>query len=185
VTNLVANFVPNNASRVARDKLAALHQRSGVADYIREFRMVALDIPDMNESEKLDRFTRGLKPFLRKEVLLKEPNRLDDAIQLVTKLDAATYSAYNSHRSSDSSSAGHNSDSTSSEGGADGCAPMELNAANSSRSTTPPTSQFQKLTPEMRAQLLAEGKCLYCRKPGHLRVDCPTRPPFPPRGGPK
>ncbi|EFN54469.1 hypothetical protein CHLNCDRAFT_52911 [Chlorella variabilis] len=32
-----------------------------------------------------------------------------------------------------------------------------------------------KLTPELRQQLLREGKCFYCRKTGHMALQCPER----------
>src|ERR1700716_802251 len=39
-----------------------------------------------------------------------------------------------------------------------------------------PRKVFTKLTPEVRAQLLKEGKCLYCRETGHVVAQCPKKP---------
>jgi hypothetical protein len=52
----------------------------------------------------------------------------------------------------------------------DGPTPMELSAI-----THPPPRRFEKLTPQLRAQLIREGKCLYCREPGHMAMDCPKK----------
>lgn len=35
---------------------------------------------------------------------------------------------------------------------------------------------FKKLTPEEQSQLTKEGKCFYCKKPGHMAHRCPSRP---------
>src|SRR6266480_3774223 len=40
----------------------------------------------------------------------------------------------------------------------------------------PPFKRHQKLTPELRKQFMAEGKCLFCREKGHILPNCPKRP---------
>src|SRR5947207_7117560 len=40
----------------------------------------------------------------------------------------------------------------------------------------PPFKRHLKLTPELRKQLMAEGKCLFCREKGHILPNCPKRP---------
>src|SRR5436305_9123860 len=40
----------------------------------------------------------------------------------------------------------------------------------------PPFKRHPKLTPELRKQLIAEGKCLFCREKGHILSNCPKRP---------
>src|SRR5438477_46413 len=40
----------------------------------------------------------------------------------------------------------------------------------------PPFKHHPKLTPELRKQLMAEGKCLFCREKGHILPNCPKRP---------
>src|SRR5947207_10083149 len=40
----------------------------------------------------------------------------------------------------------------------------------------PPFKRHQKLTPELRKQLMAEGKYLFCREKGHILPNCPKRP---------
>ena len=45
---------------------------------------------------------------------------------------------------------------------------------------------FKKLTPKERNQLTKEGKCFYCKKPGHMAHGCPSYPKqrFPPKSQP-
>lgn len=59
--SLVEYFAPLSATIVARDNLARLVQRSSVKAYTDEFKRLLLNIPDISDSEKLDRYRRGLK----------------------------------------------------------------------------------------------------------------------------
>lgn len=58
---LIAFFRPDNAIRLARDKLAALTQTGDLTDYINSFMNIKLEIPTMTEEEAVDKFTRGLR----------------------------------------------------------------------------------------------------------------------------
>src|SRR5205814_10419406 len=40
----------------------------------------------------------------------------------------------------------------------------------------PPFKRHSKLMPELRKQLMAEGKYLFCREKGHILSNCPKRP---------
>jgi hypothetical protein len=37
------------------------------------------------------------------------------------------------------------------------------------------SNQHSQLTPENKQQLIQDGKCFYCREPGHMARDCPRR----------
>ena len=73
-------FTPVNSKRQTRDRLAALRQTSLVRAYATELRKVILEIGNVSEDEKLDRFVRGLKFSVRKQVELREPQTLTEAI---------------------------------------------------------------------------------------------------------
>lgn len=182
---LKLNFCPTNMPKLARDRLASLRQTTfAVRDYVRDFRTVCLDIPAMSEDEKLDRFVRGLKSSIRREVELRDPQGFDEAVKLAEKFDST-------YRSASSSSPGP-SGRFSRRYESDGPTPMELNAVPSQRqqhrgyqqgqrsgqhrSQSPGRSQFTRLTPELRSKLIAENKCLYCRESGHFVENCPKRP---------
>src|SRR5207248_289663 len=53
-----------------------------------------------------------------------------------------------------------------------------LRPGNSRQPSTPkpPFKRHPKLTPELRKQLIAEGKCLFCHEKGHILSNCPKRP---------
>ena len=59
--------------------------------------------------------------------------------------------------------------------------PMDVDTAEMKANAI--RTRFKKLTPEERSRLAKEGKCFYCKKPGHMAHGCPSRPKqrFPPR----
>ena len=59
-----AEFVPKDSIVRARDRLYKLKQRTTVAIYLADFRNIVIDIPGISDSEKLARFTEGLKPHI-------------------------------------------------------------------------------------------------------------------------
>ena len=187
------NFCPLNRSKLARDRLVSMRQHGGLRDYIRDFRTLILDIPGMNEEEKLDRFVRGLKPHIRREVEIREPQSLDRAIQLSERFDALSRSSNSSSSDHGKFNRGRSTEryyrSASSHRDSSGPEPMDLNHVSSKQRRSPSVNfvrappsggkggkTFKRLTPELRKKLLEEGKCLYCREPGHFLNECPKRP---------
>jgi hypothetical protein len=164
VQGLHDNFRPMNAVKLARDRLATLTMSGSVREYISDFRNIVLDIPRMAEDEKMDRFTRGLKPSLRREVDLKEPEKLEDAIRIAERLDASGREAGKGSYGTRFSDA---DDTPAPQSG--GPRPMDMNAINREQ-------KFKPLTAEDRAELMAEGRCFYCREEGHTIKECPKRP---------
>ncbi|OBZ67531.1 hypothetical protein A0J61_11908, partial [Choanephora cucurbitarum] len=57
---LIDFFRPDNANRIARDKLAKLKQTGNLVDYINTFMDIKLAIPIMTDEEATDKFVRGL-----------------------------------------------------------------------------------------------------------------------------
>lgn len=162
-------FKPINSVKVARDKLAELQQKTSVRSYATAFRNIALDIPGMTNEEKLDKFSRGLKRTIREHVEMKEPATFEEAVRLAERYDTLSWQH---HRTFDPISSHL----------MDGPAAMELGAVVDSRTMTtsqsrPHTTANTKtpLTPALRAQLLREGKCFYCREAGHMMINCPKR----------
>ena len=75
-----------------------ISQRNSVSKYAESFRSLLLQIPDMAKEEQLDRFIRGLKLHLRKEVIVKAPTTLDEAIRLAERIDSIRFTP-NGHSS--------------------------------------------------------------------------------------
>ena len=87
-----AAFQPANINQDARDRLAILHQTKSVLNYTAEFNKLCIRIDDISESEKLDRYIRGLKPSVRKEVKIKDPLRLVEAVRIAQTIDNIEWS---------------------------------------------------------------------------------------------
>lgn len=81
-------FRPVNATKLARDKLANLVQTTTVQNYVQKFTELCLEIPDLGEVEQLDRFVRGLRLEVRREVDLHEPQTFQEAAKIAERWDS-------------------------------------------------------------------------------------------------
>ncbi|KAJ9531931.1 hypothetical protein QJQ45_003634 [Haematococcus lacustris] len=147
-------FTPVNQQRHARDQLAACHQITSARQYIMEFSNHCLLISDLSPAEKLDRFLRGLKPAVRRELELREPTSFEEAAAMADRVDAITFDPRLLKLPE-----------------SEPVAAMELDALQ--------VSKGHRLSAAERQQLRDLGACFYCRKPGHLMKDCPNKPPRP------
>lgn len=178
VQRLRDEFLPVNAVKVAADKLERLKQTGSVANFVREFRTLALQIPDLSTAEKLRRFLAGLKPRVRMEVDLRNPATLDEAVTLAERIDDLTFQA---SRRADSSRSSRSSFATSFTS-QHSAAPMDLSAMRVS-SNVQPQRGLAKLTPEEREKLRIEHKCFRCRQVGHIAPMCPLKKRLPSSSG--
>ena len=88
-----AQFQPANVSQNARDRLAELRQDTrSVLSYTAEFNKLCIRIEDIAESEKLDKYIRGLKPTIRKDVRLENPRHLVEAVRIAQTVDNIEWS---------------------------------------------------------------------------------------------
>lgn len=172
---LIKNFEDANPVEQARDRLATLQQRTSVRQYAMMMRNTSMDIPGITNEELKDRFLRGLKQKVREEVRIRAPATFEEAVQVAERYDTLRYNT--TRQSADFFG----------KRAADSAVPMELGAVTSSyasgsrpyhnRNRSQPNSGGrERLTPELRQQLLKEGKCFYCREPGHVAAKCPKRP---------
>lgn len=83
-------FRPDNASRIARDKFAALKQTGDLVTYINELMDIKLAIPTMTDEEACDKFIRGLTlKSMRAHIRQYEANTLKEAIHAALSFDSA------------------------------------------------------------------------------------------------
>jgi hypothetical protein len=95
---LKTQFVPVNQTRRARDRLAECRQTTAVRRYIDMFSSISLEIDDLDATEQLDRFIRGLKPIVRREVELRAPRTFLEACTIAERVDTIDHSALKDHR---------------------------------------------------------------------------------------
>ena len=160
-TAVTDQFRPVNAVNRARDRLANLRQTGAVKGYIELFRNIALEIPDLSEAEKLDRFKRGLRPRTRQEVELRDPRNLDEAERLADRIDSTLFmkSTRTPFISRTEIFRGSNSN--------EGPTPMEIDAIGNYQQR-----QEKRITDTERARFLASGSCFNCGEKGHMAKGC-------------
>lgn len=163
---LVAYHQPVSAVTSARDALARLMQRTSVASYVKDFKDLALNIPDFSEAERLDRFKRGLKPDIRLHVALANPSTFEQAVTIAAQVDDIIFSqrGYPARRDTfrprpDTFGRSNNQATL-----------MELDAINKPMERAP----TKNMTPERKNEL-QNGLCFYCKEPGHIAVRCPKK----------
>ena len=167
VEALTAQFKPVNGEKLARDKLARLIQARSVQDYTSRFRTLCLQIDGITESEMLDRFVRGLKPHVQREVELRDPTTLDEAVRIAERVDAIDFRSRSPQTTGFLRGAPiqkqpaivHDIKPT----------PMEIDVLAKPK--------VQPLTPLERERLRKVGGCFYCRQLGHMIGECPSRQP--------
>lgn len=188
--NMRTEFQIISPTREARDRLAACTQRGSVAAYISAFRSIAVEIADLSAAEKFDRFVRGLKPNVQREVDLRAVADFDTAALVAERYDAHTYrtetrSARPSYRYAGNGQG--NGRDYGQGNGRERAQPMELDALQGPRPRLPPPVSPGTVRPEVpkhldgvvqgpRAKaglkdlLDREHRCYYCRQ-----VNCSTR----------
>ena len=163
---------------MARDKLARLRQRTSVQDYTQRFYSITLDIPNITEEECIDRYIRGLKPRVAREVELRGLNVLDEIVVAAQRFDSIDFRLSDSGKSPTRYFKGYSDKRFQNHDKSDP-SPMEIDAidqnskfdAKKSRRFSPP----KKLTEEDKATMRKEGRCYYCRKVGHVALSCPNK----------
>jgi hypothetical protein len=172
--SLIQEFCGRTPAEQARLNLDKARQKTTVLKYANYFREQLLELPHRHEEDNVHDFQRGLRPSIHKEVALKNPKTLHEAIQAALRAEAAETKIETTQRStgrlnaieedSDFSEAGEEIDSESEEDshGATEEKPREL-------------YEIRRLTQEEVDRFKKEGKCFICHKKGHIAIDCPDR----------
>lgn len=144
---LLAEFIPVDHTRRARDKLRKLKQTSSVERYLSEYRNITLMINDMSEGEKVDRFVDGLKYKVRVELLKLNCSSFEECARVALNVDSAIWGARRGQ---------FGNGTLYDDGQPSRVTPMEIGNVNSS-------SQSRTLRNKKGAD---KGACYRCNKPG-------------------
>ena len=152
-------FSPISQTQKAYDKLAKLKQTKSVAAYANEFRRLILVLSDLPEAHRIDRFARGLKLQVAREVLLRAPPTLDEAIRIADRYDTISWQMRSQNRDFPAPAQPKSQPSSSNDA-------MDLSA-----------TRFTRLSADERKKILDNNGCLYCRKlnAGHFARNCPEK----------
>lgn len=148
---LITRFTPMSPEDTARQRLAQLKQRTSARQYAQDFNLCMLELPGMEEKDRIFHFLSGLKPTIRLYVQPHRPTTLHDAIELAIQMDTLVWQ-------SKRSTSAFQSGTTGSTGATHGPIPMDLGAMQSGQPRHDKTVV-----------------CFYCKKPGHIKRDCRLR----------
>ncbi|KAA8499353.1 Copia protein [Porphyridium purpureum] len=163
-------FEPIASDQVARDRLAACAQRNrSVHDYANDFGNCLLRLPSVGDSERLDRFVRGLQSKIQIQVLLRQPASYHEALRAALAVDAV-------FRQSVHASAFAEKD----------AAPMDLGSAEAPRRQTRAPNRKSKKRPKnqqrtvprsapqapSRTARVGADTCHNCGRRGHWAAEC-------------
>ncbi|KAI2658093.1 Transposon Tf2-6 polyprotein [Labeo rohita] len=140
------------------EQIVALRQgRRTAADYTLSFRTLAAQSGWNDEPLKLH-YCRGLHPDLQVELACHDEDlSLEQYIDLSIRVDNVMRARRSNHPST----------------------PLPLPPLSAEAVPEPMQVGTTKLTLEERERCLRSNLCLYCGQPGHIRANCPTRPPRP------
>jgi hypothetical protein len=181
-------FKPVNSAKIARDRLHMLRQTTSVARYNSEFNRLVLEAGDVSETEQRHRYIQGLKPDIRMEIELADPQTVVEAMEKAQRVDNIAFqlrtgrSAAQLMRPSDFNTSQHTpmelgTVRSPSPNSADGEA---LNAMSRLRLARPPKQHAAPaMSREEYARCRREGLCLKCKKPGHVARFCKDDPAKP------
>ena len=84
---LGSSFTPVSEKEVARSRLYDLRQTGSVQTYTQSFRELCFSIDDLSAAEKRTLYFRGLKAHILKDVRLRFPKTLEEAIVIAESVD--------------------------------------------------------------------------------------------------
>ncbi|MGN6618759.1 MAG: hypothetical protein ACTHJ5_16415, partial [Ilyomonas sp.] len=177
---IIAQFKPVNSETVARDRLFALKQLRSVISYVYEFNLLCLDIPNISESEKLDKFVRGLKSHVQRAVLIEDPLTVNEAMAVAQRIDSIYYRSNTMNYKDD----GGDGNQRNKRRGNNGYAPMELDNVEMVDVNAPAIVNAihvnnpvrnKQLSPEDKKRCRINKLCFNCKQPGHISRNCPKK----------
>ena len=149
---LISRFDTIKKEKIARDKLARWKQIKDVSTFNDDFQRIMLEIPNISMEEQIDRYTRGSKAYIWRELCTNDYEKLSDAMRDAERIEAAHRRGGMNQKTIKTGSKTESSKPT----------PMEIG-----------NIQLQKLSKEERDKCMKEGLCLRCRQKGHIAKNCP------------
>jgi hypothetical protein len=150
---LITRFTPITPEYAARARLTTLRQTSSVKDYAERYNLCMIELPHMDERDRIYRFITGLKPEIRVHVELSKPTTLEAAVEAAIQVDTLLWQSKKNGRY-------HGPNAGPSANGHGNAAPMELGAAETSRAT-------------QAGDRRGDVECYHCHKKGHFKRACP------------
>lgn len=164
----ITRFTHVDPESRARDKLEKLYQSRSVFAYAQEFNSCMLELPRMEEHDRIYRFIKGLKPELRIHVRMQNPDTLAKTIQLAIQADEMVRDVHPFGMRGMARNVGYSKPFVGRlmAGSSGGPTPMELGAVDAKVGR--PRRELADQGPPGYSQI----KCFCCGKLGHIRRNC-------------
>lgn len=191
---LLHEYRPVHEVQSARDRLHACRMEgSNLRSYTQRFRALCYKIPDLSESEKFDKYYRGLPANLQTEIRVRNAQTFEEAVRLADHLMSSAASAPSSASGRKPYPNKPYSKSFHDRGGPrpappahSSAVPMELGAvtqpqqlnSSDSKRLAQLRSTKSALTADDREFLKRIGACFVCRQLGHTKTSCPASKNF-------
>lgn len=179
---LCKKFTDHLEVEKARAKLRAIKYKGSVSALVTLIDRLCLHIPNISESERIDRFTAALPSEIRVPLAVQTPGTVSYA-ELCDKAERIDHAIKGAKESQPSTSRGGSS------------TPMEVNALSPSKfvpkgkpkgkpaqepkpqapKADGQAAKLPKLTPEEKERLKEQGLCFRCRVGKHTALECPLR----------
>ena len=171
--DLIRNrFFPSDFVQVLRDKLENLRQVKSVHEYASKFESLLLQMPrnSFSEGDMMDKFIRGLKREIRKNVLIADKQSLSEVIQCAERVDSVIYNI-DSYRPKSNFTRSNFHDQ------------MEVDYADFARSNGKPYKGYQNNSlgrenarEKSSSSGVQKSRCYNCQRLGHYSSNCPEPP---------
>jgi hypothetical protein len=148
---ILHQFAPVDPQGHARDELMALssEQHLDMAAYTERFTAIIVDLPNMNEGDRIYFFTRGLPSDVRMHVRMHNPSTLSHAMELAAQAGEATH-------------------------GASGMSPPSVPGLVSPTASAPAPMELGVMRARYSSRNAPSGDlvCFFCEQPGHSFRHC-------------
>jgi len=166
---VIENFVGRKPAEQARLNLDKARQTGRVLKYANYFREQLLELPHRHEEDNVHDFLSGLRPSVHREVALKDPRTLTEAIQAALRAEAAeqrveteTVRKSKFSGSQEKSRLNHIAATDTDE---------EVDSDEGFESADEEEHCYQMTTTDQKSTT-GEQKCYYCGKKGHYKREC-------------
>jgi hypothetical protein len=185
-SKFLARFRPIESGKTARVALASLRQTHSVQQYCSLFQQYVTLTPDMAETDKVFAFQNGLKPNIAREVDVRDPQNLTQAMNFAIRADARNSLLFrnsmhyasnnNNHKMIVSRPIPMDVDNVNFELPENDYSDElpALNATYAQRSSEGHSSQSKRvdISAADRERCMKERRCFNCKKLGHSSRNC-------------
>ena len=177
----ISRFAPLSLNEQARNRLDRLVQTRSASAYADQYNILMLQLPHMETHDRIHNFIRGLKPALRLQVQLQNPQSLDVAFAMAIAADdmmfrSSSYGAAYPGSSSGFGSRRYRSSYGNPPAGTAG-SPMELGSMQHQQQQPQQYAQQRPNAAPYHVANISSSRpyCSFCRIPGHWTRDCRRR----------